>query len=102
MVGLAHDLKRFCHRVSDRDLSLILARLTKPQAQMLQTCLLRPSGKFDFDSLAGMDYVGGEIRSWLKHNRMSKDDIKTQLSSPYGRLLQQGRFGDHLDVARAQ
>jgi hypothetical protein len=93
MVGLANDLKLFYYGVSDKELSRILGRLTKPQAQMLQTCMLRPSGRFEFDSLKGMDYAGGEIRNWLKHNGMTENERKTQVSSPYGRLLQQGRQG---------
>lgn len=93
MIGLAFNLKTFGCGLSSNDLQRILSRLTKAEAQMLQTCLLQSSGRFDFDKLQGLDYVRGEVLNWLRHNGMSGHARTDPMTSPYFRLLQHGRQG---------
>ena len=93
MVALAFNLKNFGCGLSNKDLTRILSRLSKAEAQMLQTCLLKSSGRFDIHKLQGLDYVRGEILSWLRHNSMSEQFQRTSFPSPYTHLIQHGRQG---------
>ena len=91
---LAADLKTYCPGLSDEDLVGILQRLSKPQAQLLQTCLMRQSRPIDFDSLEGVEHASGEILRWIKcKGILSYSSTQATASSPYSRLMKEGRQG---------
>jgi ATPase family AAA domain-containing protein 1 len=93
MANLAHDLKKYCHSLSDRDIFGILSRISKQEAQMLQSCMLRPTRVHKFDRLQGLDHVTGDISRFLRQNGLLKDSRKTRVLSPYSSILQEGRQG---------
>ena len=91
MLSLAQSLYA-CHAITGVDLYRILLNLTKPQAAMLQSALLRPSSRISFDCIAGLTPVKDAIQDWIGVN--CKLDAKSPAErTPFDNLVSQGRQG---------
>jgi ATP-dependent 26S proteasome regulatory subunit len=88
MIPLAHDLKS-CHGVTYSELSRILSQLTKSQANLLQSCLLRPSKRISFSAIGGLSAVKESIEDWISSN--CQTDFGP--STPYDNFVGHGRQG---------
>lgn len=65
MVPLAEELRE-CEGLPLVEIQRILQQLTKPEALMLQSCLLPSSRKVDFDHIGGLLSVKGFISRWIE------------------------------------
>ena len=89
MTPLALDLMS-CHGVSWNDLERILLNITRSQATLLQTCLLRPSRKVSFETIGGLNGVKTRIEDWVAS---SFQVGKAKKNTPYDNFVNQGRQG---------
>jgi ATP-dependent 26S proteasome regulatory subunit len=88
MISVAVDLYENS-TLSWRDLERILSQLTKSQAILLQTCLLKPDRNISFNSIGGLDEVKQYAYEWISFNTDSSEKEKT----PYDQFVNQGRQG---------
>lgn len=95
MVLLAQDLKSSCHALSEDDFFRIFTKLTKEEAVLLQSALLRPSQYTTFSSIGGLYTVKKTLQDWVFTHCQPQQwkEERQQRGSPYSQLVQQGRQG---------
>eukprot|EP00980_Cylindrotheca_fusiformis_P007380 scaffold1525_cov142-Cylindrotheca_fusiformis.AAC.180 len=77
-------------RMSMQGLEHLLSKLTKPQATLLQTCLLQPDEKKSFDSIGGLSRVKRCIQDSLPVNT---EETLNLPKTPYDDFVNEGRKG---------
>ena len=93
MASLGQNLKQYCHNLSDRDIFGVLTRISKQEAQLLHSCMLKTTGTKDLNRLQGLDHVTADISRFLRQTLTLKNGRKTSPLSPYSAILQEGRRG---------
>ena len=88
-LSLAQHL-RASHSISWHELHRILSQLSKPQAMLLQSCLLRPSKGVSFQTIGGLSAIKDSIQLWISSNCRENNDTNP---SPYEEFVGQGRQG---------
>jgi SpoVK/Ycf46/Vps4 family AAA+-type ATPase len=59
----------------------ILPRLTKAQAQLLQTCLVPPNPRITLDSVGGLYHCRSALRQWINQQHQQQPLSDSQVSS---------------------
>jgi ATPase family AAA domain-containing protein 1 len=93
MASLAQSLKQYCHNLSDRDIFGVLTRISRPEAHLLHSCMLKQTGTKELNRLQGLDHVTADISRFLRQNHILKNGRNVSPLSPYSAILQEGRRG---------
>eukprot|EP00339_Tiarina_fusa_P001222 CAMPEP_0117062604 /NCGR_PEP_ID=MMETSP0472-20121206/43628_1 /TAXON_ID=693140 ORGANISM="Tiarina fusus, Strain LIS" /NCGR_SAMPLE_ID=MMETSP0472 /ASSEMBLY_ACC=CAM_ASM_000603 /LENGTH=558 /DNA_ID=CAMNT_0004781827 /DNA_START=36 /DNA_END=1712 /DNA_ORIENTATION=+ len=90
MIGVAQDLYS-CHALSVGELYRVLLSLTKSQAVLLQSSLLKPSKTVSFSS-SGLAALKGSIKDWISTN-LKFDSLNPSDKTPFDDFVSKGRQG---------